>query len=45
MCENQVPTGDDAPVEAEPLLNDVSEAGREGRCVILRNAGRFAASR
>jgi hypothetical protein len=42
-------TGGDAPVEAEPLLDDVSlddvsEAGREGaRFVISPNACRFAA--
>ncbi len=44
--EKQARTGEDAPVKAEPLLDDVSEAGREGaRFVILvsANACRFAA--
>ncbi len=31
MREKQARTGDDAPVEAEPLLNDVSETGRDSR--------------
>jgi hypothetical protein len=44
MREKQAATGDDAPVEAEPLLDDVSEAGSEGaRFVISTIACRFAA--
>ena len=49
MREKQARTEEDAPVEAEPLLDDVSEAGREGarwgRFVISLNAVHFAASR
>jgi hypothetical protein len=40
MREEQALTGEDAPVEAEPLLEDVSEAGR---FVKSPNACRFAA--
>jgi hypothetical protein len=44
MREKQARTWEDAPVEAEPLLDDVSKAGREGlRFVISPNACRFAA--
>ncbi len=45
--EKRARTDDDDPVEVEPLLDDVSDAGREeaGLCrfVISPNACRFAA--
>ena len=45
--EKRARTDDDDPVEGEPLLDDVSDAGREeaGLCrfVISSNASRFAA--
>jgi hypothetical protein len=45
--EKRARTDDDDPVEGEPLLDDVSDAGREeaGLCrfVISSNACRFAA--
>jgi hypothetical protein len=47
MREKQARSGDDALVEAKPLLDDVSDAGLEGagwcRFVIPPNACRFAA--
>jgi hypothetical protein len=49
MREKQARTGEDAPVESEPLLDGVSEAGREGarwcRFVISANARKLNAWR